>query len=184
MRACPCLVMLIAWHMPYLRTCHDIQTKWRTLVAGSTSVTLWVQSIAVVFPKGCFSKAILEGWQNQTCSRLRLTTYSKPAWEAEGLTDSIISLYRSLPSRVRSPTPAKTEKPPARDQTCLEISRPLIMARTNTALNLAYSRCSAHRDPKSRWVKKGELQFTEKPRIPRGSCEPQCSGWPCRESDA
>uniref|UniRef100_A0A0A9CTU1 ATP synthase beta chain n=1 Tax=Arundo donax TaxID=35708 RepID=A0A0A9CTU1_ARUDO len=25
---------------------------------------------------------------------------------------SIISLYRSLPSRVRSPTPAKTEKPP------------------------------------------------------------------------
>ena len=29
-------------------------------------------------------------------------------------TDSIISLYRSLPSRVRSPTPANTEKPPAR----------------------------------------------------------------------
>ena len=25
---------------------------------------------------------------------------------------SIISLYKSLPSRVRSPTPAKTEKPP------------------------------------------------------------------------
>ena len=27
-------------------------------------------------------------------------------------TDSIISWYRSLPSRVRSPTPANTEKPP------------------------------------------------------------------------
>ena len=33
--------------------------------------------------------------------------------QGQGLTDSIISLYRSLPSRVRSPTPANTEKPPA-----------------------------------------------------------------------
>ena len=167
-------------------------TLQRTCAAASVpgmkaaSVALWMKSIAQwsSIQKGASAQLSHEGWQNQTCSCLRLTTYSKPAWVAEGLTDSIISLYRSLPSRVRSPTPAKTEKPPARDQTCLEISRPLIMARTNTALNLAYSRCSAHRDPKSRWVKKGELQFTEKPRIPRGSCEPQCSGWPCRESDA
>ena len=38
----------------------------------------------------------------------QITSYEGWWW----LTPSIISLYRSLPSRVRSPTPAKTEKPP------------------------------------------------------------------------
>jgi hypothetical protein len=35
---------------------------------------------------------------------------------------SIISLYKSLPSRVRSPTPANTEKPPADIQTDQQIA--------------------------------------------------------------
>jgi len=36
---------------------------------------------------------------------------------------SIISLYKSLPSRVRSPTPANTEKPPVQKKTHQLINR-------------------------------------------------------------
>ena len=54
------------------------------------------------------------------------------------LTDSIISLYRSLPSRVRSPTPAKTEKPPADQSTSTSHCRPFTGPADVAAINFQH----------------------------------------------
>lgn len=58
-----------------------------------------------------YNSWVIRSNQQKKCSGASLITCLSPSLMTPL---SIISLYKSLPSRVRSPTPAKTEKPPVK----------------------------------------------------------------------